>query len=224
MKDHPKFEPALAHMEALLELTETVGATKTRRLILETVARDFPEHGLAKVYRREQAIGTVIDFAFTPVDAKKETSLKDLRGKVIVIDFWATWCGPCKKELPGLKKLYDKYGKEGLAVIGVSLDRKQSELTDYVKENEITWPQVVGKAASDFADKWGIDAIPAVFVIDRKGKLRSVEGRGKLEKLIPHCWRRNRIQRSAGAHLWVGTSFTSFPLLLVKAQPWYDKG
>jgi thiol-disulfide isomerase/thioredoxin len=187
LADYPKYPPALDHLTEMAAMAGAADATKTRMVILETVGKHFPDHPLAKEYRREQAVGAVIDFAFTPVDSNKETSLKDLRGKVVVIDVWATWCGPCKKELPGLKKLYEKYTKEGLAIVGVSLDDedKRKDLVDYVKENEIPWPQVVGKSASDFADKWGIEAIPVFFVVDRQGKLRSVEARGKLEKLVP---------------------------------------
>jgi thiol-disulfide isomerase/thioredoxin len=184
---YPKYTPALPHLTELSDMAKVAGATKTRLLILETVTKQFPDEPLAKDYKREQAVGTVINFEFTPVGGKKATSLKDLRGKVVVLDFWATWCGPCKKEIPGLKKLYANHAKEGLEILGISLDDpdKLKEVVAFVKDNEMPWPQVTGKQAAEFADKWGIDAIPAMFVIDRKGKLRSVEARGKLEKLIP---------------------------------------
>jgi thiol-disulfide isomerase/thioredoxin len=182
---YPKYEPALEQLADLADLARQTDAARTRMVILETIGKNFPDHRLGKEYKREQAVGKVIEFTFTAVDAKKETSLKDLRGKVVVIDFWATWCGPCKKELPGLKNLYEKHAKDGLEIVGVSLDESEKPLAAYVKENEMTWPQVVGTKAAEFADAWGVEAIPAVFVVDRQGKLRSVDGRGKLEKLIP---------------------------------------
>lgn len=181
---YPKYQPGLDHLVELATLATVAEADKTRKLIVESVAQNFPEHQMAKEYKREQAIGQEVEFAFTPVDGKA-TSLKDFRGKVVILDFWATWCGPCKKELPKLKKLVEKHGKEGLEVIGISLDEDEKELKEFVKDNDLGWSQVIGKSASAFADRWGIDYIPAMFVIDRQGKLRSVDARDKLEKLIP---------------------------------------
>jgi len=79
----------------------------------------------------------------------------------------------------------EKHGKDGLEVIGISLDEDVKDLKEFVKDNGLTWPQVVGKPASEFADKWGIEYIPVMFVVDRQGKLRSVDARDKLDKLIP---------------------------------------
>jgi thiol-disulfide isomerase/thioredoxin len=181
---YPKYEPALDLMSEMAKLTQVADAPKTRKIILQTVAKNFPDHALAKAVKLEDAIGKPFDFEFTPVGGKK-TSLKDLKGKVVLIDFWATWCGPCKAEMPNLKKLYEKHNKDGFEIVGVSLDDTEKPLKEYVKENMIPWSQVVGETASKFADRWGIEAIPAMFVVDRNGILRSVEARGKLEKLIP---------------------------------------
>jgi thiol-disulfide isomerase/thioredoxin len=181
---YPKYQPGLDHLTELAQLAMVAEAERTRILIVASVARNFPEHQMAREYKREQALGKELEFDFTPVGGKA-TSLKELRGKVVVLDFWATWCGPCKKELPNLKKLVEKHGKDGLEVIGISLDEDEKELKEFVKENGIGWPQVVGKLASEFADRWGIEFIPMMFVIDRQGKLRSVDARNKLDTLIP---------------------------------------
>ena len=185
LKAYPRYKEGLENLGELANIASTAGADATRMLILESVAKNFPDHSLSKEYTREKAVGSEIDLSYTPVGGAKETSLKDLRGKVVVIDFWATWCGPCKKEMPNMKKLYETHGKEGLEIIGISLDDDEKTVVGFIKDNTLAWPQIAGKTAVDFADKWGIEAIPAVFVLDRKGKLRSVNGQGKLEELIP---------------------------------------
>jgi len=182
---YPKFRLGADVAGQLARLAEQVDDPKTHRLIVDTVARNLPDHPLAKVAKREQAVGKEFAFEYLPVGGQKRTSLKELRGKVVVLDFWATWCGPCKAEIPAMKKLYEEYGKKGLEIIGVSLDEKEAALTGYVKDKGVPWPQVVGKDAQALADEWGVEAIPAVFVIDRQGRLRSLNARGKLEKLVP---------------------------------------
>jgi thiol-disulfide isomerase/thioredoxin len=128
--------------------------------------------------------------------------MKDLRGKVVVIDFWATWCGPCVAEMPKMKDLYAKYRDKGVEFIGVSLDQADGgleKLKDFVAKNEITWPQYYqGKGwESDFSSSWGVNSIPCVFVVDQEGKLYSLNGRGKLEEMIPELLEKNKPKAAA---------------------------
>ncbi len=181
---YPKHRDGLDHLAEMAALARVAGDDRTRTLIVASVARNFPDHPMAREFKREQAVGKELEFRFTPVGGKP-TSIKDLRGKVVIIDFWATWCGPCKKELPNLKKLLEKHRNDGLEIIGISLDENEKDLKEFVKENGIGWPQVVGKPAAEFADKWGIEYVPVMFVVDRQGKLRSVDARDKLDKLVP---------------------------------------
>ena len=118
--------------------------------------------------------------------------MKKLKGKVVVIDFWATWCGPCVGEMPKMKELYAEYRDRGVEFIGVSLDQPAEQgglasLKKFVKENGIKWPQYYqGKGwKGDFSVSWKINSIPRVFVVDQQGKLYSVNARGKLETIIP---------------------------------------
>jgi len=124
-------------------------------------------------------------YSFKPVGSDKEVTIKGLKGKVVVIDFWATWCPPCRAEMPHMKELYAKYKDKGLEIIGVSLDRAEAPLTAYVKEHSIGWLQAFGPDAQKLAKECGIRAIPTIYIIDKGGKLHSKLARGNLDKLIP---------------------------------------
>lgn len=104
--------------------------------------------------------------------AGKVVSADQFKGKVVVVDFWATWCGPCREEIPGYIKLQEKYGKDGLVIVGVSLDRRGPEAVRKFAEREgMNYIVVMGDAATVEAFG-GFDAIPTTFLIDRDGKIR----------------------------------------------------
>lgn len=127
-------------------------------------------------------------FAFTAKDLNGLTrSIAQYKGKVLLLDFWSTWCGPCVEELPNVKAVYSKYHKNGFEVLGISLDEDKKDLTDFLKENKIPWPQVFsGKAWEDpIAGKYGVKGIPCTFVIGRDGKIIAADVRGEeLEKVV----------------------------------------
>ena len=117
---------------------------------------------------------------------------KDWRGKVVVVDFWATSCGPCVAETPGLKALYEKYRDAGVRFVGVSLgspDDGLPALRAFVQEHRIEWPQFHGEKALEFAEAWGVEAVPTIFVVDRDGRLHSTDARGKLASILPELLR-----------------------------------
>jgi peroxiredoxin len=102
------------------------------------------------------------------------------RGKVLLIDFWATWCAPCVEEMPNLKALYEKYQGRGFAVLGVSLDTDLDTLRDYLKEEEIAWPQICDRRGpkGELARRMGVLSIPTTVLLDRDGIIRHVNTRG----------------------------------------------
>ncbi len=107
----------------------------------------------------------------------------DYRGKVLLLDFWATWCEPCVESLPELQGVYRKYHGQGLEVVGVSLDEDQGQLQGFVKAHKIPWPQVFdGKAwQSGVPNIYGVKAIPFFLIVGRDGEIAAVNPRDDLE-------------------------------------------
>lgn len=114
--------------------------------------------------------GPAADWNLKNLDGKS-VKLSDFKGKVVILDFWATWCPPCREEIPGFIELQKQYGDKGLTVIGISLDQGGSEVVSaFVKAEKINYPIVLGDEA--VAHNYGdIQAIPTTFIIDPNGNI-----------------------------------------------------
>jgi len=173
--------------------------------VLKQIKRDFPQTGIGqradeilgqlaqqiemKKIRDALAVGT----KFPDFDEKdlagKPLSLANYKGKVVLVDFWATWCGPCLIELPNVIETYRKHHSKGFEIVGVSLDeaKDKARLESFLRDKNMTWPQFFDGQwwKNKLAVKYGVNSIPATYLLDAEGKILGKDLRGdELEKAV----------------------------------------
>ena len=111
----------------------------------------------------------------------KPLSISAYKGKILLVDFWATWCGPCVGELPNVIKTYEKHHGDGFEIIGVSLDQDKGKLASFIAEKKMPWQQYFDGQGwqNKLAQKYGIQAIPATFLLDKEGNILARDVRGE---------------------------------------------
>lgn len=175
---------------------EVFGDTEKFVALLEQMKRDFPRTEVAgqadaiitrvqKQQAAEKTRATLVTGAVFPDFEVKDLngnplSLAKFRGKVVLVDFWATWCGPCIEELPNVLAAYKKYRAKGFEIVGISLDRNEAELRSFVVEKQMTWPQYFdGKHwDNELAVRYGVASIPTTYLLDRDGRIIGADLRG----------------------------------------------
>jgi thiol-disulfide isomerase/thioredoxin len=185
------------YMEAMLYMEVLNNPTKGKELIGK-LKTDFPDTRLGKNADSilqsldKQAEAKKIQSALAPGVAFPDFNVKSvadqplsvaaLKGKIVLIDFWATWCGPCRAELPNVIATYGKYHDKGFEIIGVSLDSDREKLDSFLKQqNGMTWPQFFdGKGwSNELAVKYGVEAIPFTVLVGPDGKIIGTNLRGE---------------------------------------------
>jgi peroxiredoxin len=178
--------------------------------LVQQIQRDFPQTKLGKdadgiietIKKQEETKKiqrTLVQGAkFPDFDEKdvvgKHLSVADYKGKVVLIDFWATWCPPCLGELPNVVKAYEKHHEKGFEIIGVSLDQDEEKLKSFTKDRKMTWQQYFdGKGwGNKLVAKYGVQSIPTTYLLDREGKIIDKDLRGEaLEQAVAAALAKN---------------------------------
>jgi len=180
---------------ALARMKQDDAAKQCFQKFIEMSANDTPDRQRAQRYLSDPALvraRMAPPFEVTTVDGQR-ISLDGLQGKVVLIDFWATWCGPCREALPHVKEIARRFQGQPLVVLSISLDSDQQKWRQFITQNEMTWPQYFdGGFGGNIAKLFDVHSIPHTFTIDADGILQdehigdaSIEG--KLKKLIKHA-------------------------------------
>jgi len=190
-------EPDANHVGLVMSVVDALGDMNGDEYAQKLLAKLMPHFQTSKNPEVQQALvtlqgvgrrlnlpGNQMDVVGTLLDGS-DLDWASYRGKVVLVDFWATWCGPCRAEVPNILKMYQAYHEKGFEVLGISLDKSPEDAESYIKQMGIPWPTLFSKHPEErgwnhpMAVNYGINGIPRAILVDRDGKVVHMNARGK---------------------------------------------
>jgi thiol-disulfide isomerase/thioredoxin len=182
---------AIPTVQRLFQAYAEAGQKDKARDLIASVKMDIGDHEeadkVASYLDRflgqldQPGVGDQMEIAFTSLQGDK-VDLADMKGKVVLVDFWATWCGPCIGELPNVQKAYKAFHDKGFEIIAISLDKEddKEKLEQFIKDKEMPWPQAFDGLGweTPLVRQYGIQGIPATFLVGKDGKIVATNLRG----------------------------------------------
>jgi len=168
-------QEALAKLSDIWQLELKGDRTRELELARELASQSCPvwiKEWAGGAVTRLTSVGHPVEMEFTAVDGRTY-GLSEMKGKVVLIDFWATWCAPCVEALPKLAQLYSKYHVAGFDILGVSWDSDAVAFKKFLKQNRISWPQYFdGMKPGKWGEAFGIGGVPYTILVDKNGCVR----------------------------------------------------
>jgi thiol-disulfide isomerase/thioredoxin len=176
-----KAQARLAEREEQLRAQREANAARLRQQTNARAGGNTTKPGGPSAGAGNEFVGKQLALKFNAADGS-QVDLARLHGKVVLIDFWATWCAPCMKEVPNVVAAYQKYHDKGLEIVGISLDKSKEDMLRIAAQKGMTWPQYFGEGGkNEISTGLHIQQIPTMWLINKNGVVATTEARANLD-------------------------------------------